>query len=198
MFITFEGIDGAGKTTQINLLKSYLESKNKEVLSIREPGGLSFSEKIRAILLDTKTEINSTTELFLFEAARSELTEKIILPALKENKIVICDRFYDSTSAYQGFGRGLNLDDISYLNKVATQNLVPDLTFYLDIPISQSLNRNIDKVKDRMESNTLDFITNVKLGFDTLSENYPTRIKRIKADESIDQVHQNIIKHINV
>jgi len=198
MFITFEGIDGAGKTTQINLLKSYLESKNKEVLSIREPGGLSFSEKIRAILLDTKTEINSTTELFLFEAARSELTEKIILPALKENKIVICDRFFDSTSAYQGFGRGLNIDNINYLNKVATQNLVPDLTFYLDIPISQSLNRNIDKVKDRMESNTLDFITNVKLGFDTLSEKFPERIKRIKADESIDQVHQNIIKHINV
>lgn len=198
MFITFEGIDGAGKTTQINLLKSYLESKNKEVLSIREPGGLSFSEKIRAILLDTKTEINSTTELFLFEAARSELTEKIILPALKENKIVICDRFFDSTSAYQGFGRGLNIDNINYLNKVATQNLVPDLTFYLDIPISQSLNRNIDKVKDRMESNTLDFITNVKLGFDTLSEKFPERIKRIKANESIDQVHQNIIKHINV
>lgn len=198
MFITFEGIDGAGKTTQINLLKSYLESKNKEVLSIREPGGLSFSEKIRAILLDTKTEINSTTELFLFEAARSELTEKVILPALKENKIVICDRFFDSTSAYQGFGRGLNLDDINYLNKVATQKLIPDLTFYLDIPIEKSLNRNIDKVKDRMETNTLDFITNVKLGFDTLSVNYPSRIKRIKADESIDQVHQNIIKHINV
>ena len=198
MFITFEGIDGAGKTTQINLLKSYLESKNKEVLSIREPGGLSFSEKIRAILLDTKTEINSTTELFLFEAARSELTEKVILPALKENKIVICDRFFDSTSAYQGFGRGLNLDDINYLNKVATQKLIPDLTFYLDIPIEKSLNRNIDKVKDRMETNTLDFITNVKLGCDTLSVNYPSRIKRIKADESIDQVHQNIIKHINV
>lgn len=198
MFITFEGIDGAGKTTQINLLKTYLESKNKEVLSIREPGGLSFSEKIREILLDTKTEINSTTELFLFEAARSELTEKIILPALNENKIVICDRFYDSTSAYQGFGRGINLDDINYLNTVATQKLVPDLTFYLDIPISQSLNRNINKVKDRMESNTLNFITNVKKGFDKLSELYPDRIKRIKADDSIDQVHQNIIKHINV
>ncbi len=198
MFITFEGIDGVGKTTQINLLKTYLESKNKEVLSIREPGGLSFSEKIREILLDTKTEINSTTELFLFEAARSELTEKIILPALNENKIVICDRFYDSTSAYQGFGRGINLDDINYLNTVATQKLVPDLTFYLDIPISQSLNRNINKVKDRMESNTLNFITNVKKGFDKLSELYPDRIKRIKADDSIDQVHQNIIKHINV
>lgn len=198
MFITFEGIDGAGKTTQINLLKTYLENKNKEVLSIREPGGLSFSEKIREILLDTKTEINSTTELFLFEAARSELTEKIILPALNENKIVICDRFYDSTSAYQGFGRDINLDDINYLNTVATQKLVPDLTFYLDIPISQSLNRNINKVKDRMESNTLNFITNVKKGFDKLSELYPDRIKRIKADDSIDQVHQNIIKYINV
>jgi len=198
MFITFEGIDGAGKTTQINLLKTYLENKNKEVLSIREPGGLSFSEKIREILLDTKTEINSTTELFLFEAARSELTDKIILPALNENKIVICDRFYDSTSAYQGFGRGINLDDINYLNTVATQKLVPDLTFYLDIPISQSLNRNINKVKDRMESNTLNFITNVKKGFDKLSELYPDRIKRIKADDSIDQVHQNIIKYINV
>ena len=108
MFITFEGIDGAGKSTQIELLKNYFIEQGKEVLAIREPGGLKFSENIRNILLSNDTNINNTTELLLFLSARSELTEKVILPALNEDKIVICDRFYDSTYAYQGFGRGID------------------------------------------------------------------------------------------
>lgn len=198
MFITFEGIDGAGKTTQINLLKDFLEKKGRTVLSIREPGGLSFSEKIRDILLDTKTNINEITELFLFESARSELTEKIIIPALKNNTIVICDRFFDSTTAYQGFGRGLNIEEILLINRFATQKLTPDLTFYLNIPIKISLNRNINKVKDRMESNSEEFIKNVKNGFDTLAKMYPDRIKNITADKEINIVHKEIISHIEI
>lgn len=196
MFITFEGIDGAGKTTQINLLKDYLESQGKPVLSIREPGGLKFSEKIRNILLDNETNINNTTELLLFQAARSELTEKIILPALNEGKTVICDRFYDSTTAYQGFGRGIELEEIFKLNKIATKNLTPDFTFYLKIPIEVSLNRNIEKKKDRMESNSLDFIKKVKYGFDALAQMYPERFKVINAEDTIDNIHKNIISHL--
>lgn len=195
MFITFEGIDGAGKTTQINLLKDYLENQGKSVITIREPGGLAFSEKIREILLDNNTNINKITELFLFESARSELTEKVILPALNENKIVICDRFYDSTTAYQGFGRGLNIEEILLINRFATQKLTPNLTFYLKIPIKTSLNRNINKIKDRMESNSNEFIEKVKNGFDTLAEMYPERIKIIKADEEIQNVHHQILKY---
>ena len=198
MFITFEGIDGAGKTTQINLLKDYLEAKGKSVLSIREPGGLAFSEKIREILLDNKTNINNITELLLFVAARSELTEKIISPALKEGKFVICDRFFDSTTAYQGFGRGLNIEEVMLINRIATQKLTPDLTFYLKIPIKTSLNRNKDKAKDRMESNSDEFIQKVKNGFDTLAEMYPDRIKIIKSDEEIENVHKQITKHIEI
>jgi dTMP kinase len=195
MFITFEGIDGAGKTTQINLLKDYLENQGKSVLTIREPGGLAFSEKIRDILLDNNTNINKITELFLFESARSELTEKVILPALNHNKIVICDRFFDSTTAYQGFGRGLNIEEVLLINRFATQKLTPNITFYLKIPIKTSLNRNINKIKDRMESNSNEFIEKVKNGFDTLAEMYPERIKIIKADEEIINVHHQILKY---
>jgi len=197
MFITFEGIDGAGKTTQINLLKEYFENNGKSVLSLREPGGLKFSEQIRNILLDNKTEINNTTELLLFQAARSELTEKVIIPAINENKIVICDRFFDSTTAYQGFGRGIDLDHIFFLNKISTKNLIPDFTFYLKIPIEASLNRNQNKAKDRMESNSLEFIKKVKFGFDSLAQMYPNRIKVINADDTIENIHNNILKYLS-
>lgn len=198
MFITFEGIDGSGKTTQIKLLKEYLEKKSKEVLAIREPGGLTFSEKIRAILLDKSTEINDFTELLLFEAARSELTQKVIKPALAEGKVVICDRFFDSTTAYQGYGRGINIDDVQFINNFATQNLVPDITFYLKIPIETSLIRNIEKEKDRMELNSNEFIKKVKNGFDLLAEKFPERIKEIDANDEIEKVHFKIKSFINV
>ncbi len=192
MFITFEGIDGAGKSTQIELLKNYFIEQGKEVLAIREPGGLKFSENIRNILLSNDTNINNTTELLLFLSARSELTEKVILPALNEDKIVICDRFYDSTYAYQGFGRGIDLDKIIQINKIATQNLTPDLTFYLHISIETSLSRNIEKHKDRMESNTMDFMTKVKYGFDAIAQMYSKRVKVINAEKNVDNIHREI------
>ena len=192
MFITFEGIDGAGKSTQIELLKNYFIEQGKEVLAIREPGGLKFSENIRNILLSNDTNINNTTELLLFLSARSELTEKVILPALNEDKIVICDRFYDSTYAYQGFGRGIDLDKIIQINKIATQNLTPDLTFYLHISIETSLSRNIEKHRDRMESNTMDFMTKVKYGFDAIAQMYSKRVKVINAEKNVDNIHREI------
>ena len=192
MFITFEGIDGASKSTQIELLKNYFIEQGKEVLAIREPGGLKFSENIRNILLSNDTNINNTTELLLFLSARSELTEKVILPALNEDKIVICDRFYDSTYAYQGFGRGIDLDKIIQINKIATQNLTPDLTFYLHISIETSLSRNIEKHKDRMESNTMDFMTKVKYGFDAIAQMYSKRVKVINAEKNVDNIHREI------
>lgn len=192
MFITFEGIDGAGKSTQIELLKNYFISQGKEVLALREPGGLKFSENIRNILLSNDTNINNITELLLFLSARSELIEKLILPALNEGKIVICDRFYDSTFAYQGFGRGIDLDKIIQINKIATQGLQPDLTFYLHISIEISLSRNIEKHKDRMESNTLEFMKKVKYGFDAISQMYPNRVKVINAEESVDNIHSMV------
>lgn len=198
MFISFEGIDGAGKSTQIALLEEFLKSKGKDVLSLREPGGLQFSENIRNILLDNKTDINENTELMLFLSARSELTEKVIKPALVSGKVVICDRFSDSTLAYQGFGRGIDIEKIKYMNYIATNKLVPELTIYLKLDFTEYLKRNENKVKDRMEANSINFTKKVIWGFDAIAQMYPNRVKAVNASESIANVHSTILKYVNI
>ncbi len=187
MLITFEGIDGSGKSTQIELLKNYLISKKKQVLTFREPGGTPLAEKIREILLDRYNQINAFSELLLFEAARADLTEKNIIPAINEGKIVILDRYYDSTTAYQGYGRGLDLQTVELINKFATFKIVPNVTFYLRIPYSISLERR-KKQSDRMELADDDFFLRLIDGFDQIALQYPERFKVIDATKSIESI----------
>ena len=196
MFISFEGIDGSGKTTQIQNLKKFFEDRGDEVVLVREPGGTDFSEKIREFLLDKNNDIGTEAELFLFEAARSDLTRKIIKPALADGKVVICDRFFDSTSAYQGYGRGLDLSKVFSVHDIATGSLSPNVTFYLRISLATSLARNIDKAKDRMELAGDNFFEKVIHGFDDLAERFPKRIITINGEQDPEKVFSDLISHI--
>jgi dTMP kinase len=193
LLISFEGIDGAGKTTQINLLSKYLESKGLSVVVLREPGGNDVSESIREILLSAKNSINPKTELLLFEAARSELVHSVIIPALENGKIVLLDRFYDSTTAYQGFGRGLPLDDISKLNDIATSGLKPDLTFFLDIPLEVSKERSKKRDLDRIELSGSVFFERIIEGFRHLASLNSERIFLIDSEQDVKTVQNFII-----
>ena len=140
IFITFEGIDGCGKSTQCEMLKEYLKDNNKDFIFVREPGGTVIGERIREILLDKKnTQMTARTELLLFEAARAQITDEVIKPALEEGKIVLCDRFFDSSSAYQGMARNMGMDFVAGLNMAATGGLKPDVTFFFDITVPHLL-----------------------------------------------------------
>ncbi len=196
MFITFEGIDLAGKTTQAQLLAKYLISKGKNVLTIREPGGTFVAEKIREILLNPKTELTPFAELFLFEAARAELVNKVINPALEKGTIVICDRFWDSTLAYQGYGRMLPIDFVQQCNYYAANGLVPDLTFFVDIPLDVLYERAQTKAKDRMEQEESSFLQRVINGFKTIAEKFPDRFKIIDGTHSVDDIHKVVISFV--
>jgi dTMP kinase len=161
MFISFEGIDFCGKTTQINLLKKYLENIGRRVEIIREPGGTAISEKIREILLNKKhLEMCDETEIFLFSAARAQVVREVIRPLIARGCVVIADRFHDSTTAYQGFGRGLSADAVKKINEFATGGTIPDLTFYLRLSVEESTKRkNVCKADlDRIENRTMFFI----------------------------------------
>ena len=150
MFITFEGIDACGKSTQIKLLSKYLTDKGIENILIREPGGTPFSEELRQILLNSIDDINIISEMMLFEAARADLTEKVIKPALDKDVYVLCDRFYDSTTAYQGYGRGLPVEELERLHLIATSSLKPDKTIFLDISLELAKKLSGMKNPDRM------------------------------------------------
>ena len=139
MFITFEGIDGSGKSTQIQLLKEMLEKRNHVVTILREPGGNILSEQIRQLLLDSKEQVDPRCELLLFTAARAQLVGSVIRPALEAGNIVICDRYIDSSVAYQGYGRGLSIESIESINDFATAGLIPDITFIFDLSVLDTL-----------------------------------------------------------
>ncbi len=196
MFITFEGIDGSGKTTQILLLKDYLESLGCKTLFIREPGGTKFSEIIRDILLSENLEISPISELMLFEAARANLTSEVIIPALRKGFFVLCDRFYDSTTAYQGYGRQLDLAQVMVINEMATFGIEPDITFYLRLPLEESKKRSKHKKADRMERSGEEFFLRVISGYDELAKREHHRIKVIDASGSINDTHKQILSHI--
>lgn len=171
MLITFEGIDGCGKTTQINNLTEYLNSRNLQVTVFREPGGTSLSEKIRDLLLHETDEMDFRTELLLFSAARSQLVVEKVIPLLNKGELVILDRYYDSTVAYQGYGRNsIQIDHIHFLNKLATHNTVPDITFYLSISPEIASKRTQNNQKDRMEKAGMAFFERVKNGYDLLAK----------------------------
>jgi len=196
MFITFEGIDGSGKTTQSNLLADHLKQIRGEdnVVLTREPGGTEFAEKIRGVLLTNN--IDPISELLLFIAMRHEHMEKLILPALQEGKIVICDRFIDSTIAYQGYGLGVDLRLIRKLHKLA-EIKYPNITFILDIDVNIGLNRAKDK--NKYEAMDVNFYNKVRKGFQKVAKEEPNRCRIITAIEIKDnnQVHPKIIESLS-
>ena len=197
MFITFEGIDGCGKTTQIKLLAGLLTKHGREVVIIREPGGTDFSESIRNILLSHKFDIEPVTELLLFEASRSNLIKKVIKPALDSGKIVLTDRFYDSTTAYQGYGRGLDLKSVIFCNELATDALKPDITIFLDVSIKTSLRRSGGRKQDRIEVAGNEFFERVRKGYHDIAKNEPQRFYIINAENEINITHNHIITLLN-
>lgn len=182
LFISFEGIDGCGKSTHLNLLDEYLQSLGYSVLRPREPGGTAIGEKIRKILLE-KTEDNmmAETELLLFLASRAQITREIIAPALHEGKIVICDRFMDSSVAYQGYGRALGPERVKLMNRFATGDIVPDITFLLDVDVEEARSRldQRDSEMNRLDSETVQFMQTVREGFLAMQKDEPDRIKLV-------------------
>ena len=197
LFISFEGIDGCGKTTQINLLKEFLIQNKCEVIVAREPGGTEISEQIRNILLHSKHKISPVSELLLFSAARSVLVQDLIKPALESGKIVICDRFFDSTLAYQAYGRGLDLEDVKQCNQIASNGLVPDLTFFLSVSLELSKRRMENKAQfDRFERAGDAFFNKVINGFEQIAKEEPNRVFKISSENPIQDVAQQIIEKI--
>ena len=192
LFITFEGADGCGKTTQIELLNKYLQEKGLETLVTREPGAKGLGEKLREILLNYDGEVSSNCESFLFLADRAQHVDCLIKPALKENKIVLCDRHTDSTVAYQGYGRQLDLERIKALNEIAVNGLKPDLTIVFDIDIETSMQR-VGKTKDRMESAGTDFFNRVREGYLAIAKDEPDRVKVINSSDTIEKIHKQVI-----
>ena len=195
MFITFEGIDCSGKTTQAKLLVDRLKQVGKEVVFLREPGGTKISEKIRELLLDKRhLEMNQKAELFLFSAARTQLVSEVILPALGRNAIVICDRFHDSTTAYQGHGRGLRLPDVKAINMIATSGTIPDLTMLVDIEVDEIARRRriAGLAEDRMESGGRTFFEHVRQGYLTIAQEEPKRFITINGMRPIQEIHEEI------
>ena len=196
-FITFEGIDGCGKTTQINLVSKYLNSIKEDNIIVREPGGTNVSEKIREILLDDKNEISDSTETLLFLSSRSQLINEIIKNNIKNNIFTICDRYTDSTLAYQGYGRGFEIKMLNMLNDFATSSIKPDLTFVLDIELSESIKR-IGENKDRMEQSGLDFLNRVREGYCSIVDSNKERYKLIECgNRSVESINKEIITVVN-
>lgn len=191
LFITFEGIDGCGKSTQMNLLVEYLNSKGIETLITREPGGVGLGEKIREILLNYEGEVSSNCESFLFLADRAQNIDVIVKPAIANGKVVLCDRHTDSTIAYQGYGRGLDLERLKMLNNLATSGFKPDLTFVFDIDVETSQER-VGKNKDRMESAGMDFHKRVRDGYLEIAKNEPERVKVINSKDSIENIFKKV------
>ena len=189
-FITLEGGEGAGKTTLIQSLQKKLEEEGHAVVVTREPGGSSLGKEIRSWLLEKGRDLDRWTELLLFLADRSQHLKEVIRPALDAGKVVICDRFNDSTIAYQGFGRGLDIPKVQEICELIVGETVPDLTLYLDIPPELGLQRALNQRggKDRLESEQLAFHINLRKGFHWLAEQEPHRIQTIDATKTKDQV----------
>ncbi len=197
LLITLEGIDGCGKSTQIPRIEALFKKNGYEVEVLREPGGTPLSEQIRAILLNSSEDIHPVAETLLFSAARSQLVANRIRPLLEAGTIVILDRFYDSTTAYQGYGRGaLAAEEIEALNRMATDNLKPDVTFYLRIAPSLAVERRKKAgEEDRMERAGIDFFERVSNGFDQIASR-EERFVTIDAAQSPDQIYQLIETHL--
>lgn len=193
LFITLEGADGCGKTTQLNLLKEYLTSRGYEIVVTREPGGKGLGEKLREILLNYDGEVSDRCEAFLYLADRAQNIDTIIKPAINLGKIVLCDRHTDSSVAYQGYGREQNIDDINMLNELAVNGVHPDLTIVFDIDTETSMAR-VGAEKDRLESAGIEFHKRVRNGYLEIAKKNPQRIKVVDASQTIEDVQRDVIK----
>lgn len=196
LFITFEGIEGGGKSCQVSMLESFLKKEGYDVLVLREPGGTALGEKIRRLLLTPGYDITQKAEMLLYMAARAQIVSEIIIPALKKGTIVICDRFLDATVCYQGYGLGVDGTVIDQLNKFVTKNILPDITFFLDIDIEKGLGRckNAKGYKDRIEQRSVSFHKRVRQGYLKQAEAFPKRFKHIAVKDESKEDIQNIVK----
>lgn len=191
-FITFEGSEGCGKSTQSKLLSEYLKEKGFDVLHLREPGGTKISEKIRGILLDPANRaMQPECEVLLYMASRAQIVSEIIRPALEKGKVVICDRFHDSTLAYQGYGLGMDINFIKKLGVFVTGDVKPNLTIFLDLPIRQGLKFR-QASKDRIEERPIAYHLRVRSGYLKLAKLEPGRIKVVKVKDSIEGTQEQI------
>jgi dTMP kinase len=199
IFITMEGPDGSGKSTQIELLKEFLTQKGYEILVTRDPGGTAVSEAIREIILNKEfSEMNDMTELLLYTAARAQLVGQVIKPALAAGKAVISDRFVDSTAVYQGIARGLGIDTVYDINRYALQGVMPDMTFHLDLPAEVGIARKKNQAElDRMELQTIEFHQKVAQGYRELAKRNPERIITIDATLPKEEICDMIRTRVN-
>lgn len=198
IFISMEGPDGAGKTTQIELLKTYLEKKGYEILITREPGGTKISEAIRRILLDkSNLEMDYMTEALLYASARAQLVAEVIKPGVAAGKVVISDRFIDSSAVYQGMARGLGVENAYKINEFAIQGMMPRLTIHLDLPASVGIMRKKNQAElDRMELEKTEFHEKVAEGYRQLARMFPERIYTIDATLPVEEIHRLIISKL--
>ena len=195
-FITLEGVEGSGKSTIINFIKDSLETSGRKVVVTREPGGIDIAEQIRSVILDkNNTKMEGRTEALLYAAARRQhLVEKVI-PSLKEGNIVLCDRFVDSSLAYQGYARGLGIDEVFTVNKFAIEDLMPDLTLYLDLDPQIGLNRiakNKGREINRLDLEEINFHIKVREGYEEVLKMFPERMVRIDANQEVGKVVADI------
>lgn len=201
-FITFEGGDGSGKTTQLKALEGYLTERGKSCIATREPGGTSLGNLIRQVLLEVgKQPITSPTELFLYLADRAQHIHEVIIPAIKQGKVILCDRHTDSTLAYQGYGRGIDLGLLRSFNDIANQGIKPDLTFLFDCPVEIGLSRTAQRQsqattgagrEDRFEREKVEFHERVREGFLELARAEPHRFRIIDATRSVEEIAREI------
>ena len=198
IFITIEGPDGAGKTTQRELLKEYLEKKGYDVLITRDPGGNPISEAIREVILNKEfTEMGYMTELLLYASARAQLVKENIKPALEAGQAVIADRFVDSSAVYQGIGRGLGVDTVYKDNEFALQGIMPDMTFLMDLNAQEGIARKKNQAElDRMENEKIEFHQKVVDGYRMLADMHPERIVKIDATLPINEIHGIITEYV--
>jgi len=194
LFVTFEGIDKSGKTTQARLLAEFLTQSGREVVLAQQPGGSPLCAEIWGLIRDRRHfgQMASLTELMLFAADRAQHVREVILPAIEAGKAVVCDRYADSSVAYQGYGRGLSLDTISRLNEAATEGLVPDLTFFIDIPVGEALRRGLGRGADRMEMEQGAFYERVREGYLRIAASDPRRVITVDGCDTVDRVAERI------
>jgi len=198
LFVTLEGIEGSGKSTQAKMLVSFLKAQGYKVLSLREPGATRLGEGIRGILLNPKSNMSALSETLLYVAARAQLVQEKVIPALRQNKIVICDRFMDATVSYQGYGLGLGSKLIDRMNEIAVKGAVPDLTLLLDLSVTEGLRRCLyaKGFADRIEQRGIAFHSKVRKGYLSQYKRYPKRIKRISVGKNSKEQTQSIIRKI--
>ncbi len=196
-FISFEGSEGSGKSTQAGLVFSYLQKKNVPVILLREPGGVKISEAIRGLLLDVKnTDMTKESETLLYMASRAQMVEEVLKPALKAGKVVLSDRYLDSTIAYQGFGNGVDIQTIKKIGEFATQSVSPDLTLLFDIQTEKGLART-NAVKDRIELRSLQYHRRVRKGYLQLAKENPKRFRVIKVNKTKEEIFEIVREYVD-